>query len=61
MKKVTKLKIILTAKGLTQQDLAELTELPISHINRICMGKDLRLSTAKRIAYCLKKTLDEVF
>ncbi len=61
MKRVTKLKIILTAKGLTQHDLSDITGLPISHINRICLGKDLKISTAKKIAYALNKTLDQVF
>lgn len=62
-KKRTRLKRILGYKGLTQRDLAEMTGIQMYKISQLCTGKniDIYLSNAKKIAYALGLTLDDVF
>lgn len=63
MKKRTRLKKILDYKGLTQRELSEMTGIQMYKISQLCTGKkiDIYLSNAKKIAYSLGLTLDDVF
>lgn len=45
-------------KGMTQEDLKDITGYSQSHISQIANGKDLLLSTAQEIALAVGKKVD---
>ena len=61
--KKTRLKKILRYKGITQKELSEMTGIGVDKISNLCSGKqtNLHLTSAKKIAYSLGLTLDDVF
>ena len=63
MKKITKLKRILFEKGVTQKDLADITNMENCQISNIVSGnqKNIMLDSAKKIAKALGVTLDDAF
>ncbi len=63
MKKLTKLRMILFEKNISQKELAELTNMECCQISKIVSGtqKTLMLDSAKKIAKALGVTVDEAF
>lgn len=63
MKKLTKLRMILFEKNISQKELAELTNMEYCQISKIVSGtqKTLMLDSAKKIAKALGVTVDEAF
>jgi transcriptional regulator with XRE-family HTH domain len=63
IKKKTRLKKILMYKGITQKELSDMTGIKTYKISALCIGKtnNLYLTNAKKIAYALGLTLDDVF
>ena len=61
--KITRLRVLLAKKGITQKQLAEMSGLETYQVSQVCSGKktNIMLDTAKRIAYSLDVTLDEAF
>jgi transcriptional regulator with XRE-family HTH domain len=62
-KKITRLKIILMQRGLSQTDFAKMVGMHNYEISNLCSGKkvNLFLETAKKISNALNLTLDDVF
>ena len=60
---MTRLKIILYEKRMSQKQLAKLSDVKEYKISLLCSGKsnDLFLSTAKRICEVLQVSLDDAF
>jgi transcriptional regulator with XRE-family HTH domain len=50
-------------KGITQKELSDMTGIKTYKISALCIGKtnNLYLTNAKKIAYALGLTLDDVF
>lgn len=61
--KITRLRVLLAKKGISQKELAEMSGLETYQVSQICSGKktNITLTTAKRIAYSLDVSLDEAF
>lgn len=61
--KLTRLKIVLLEKGITQKELTQRADLEFSQVSRIVSGKqeNLLMSNAKKICKALGCTLDEAF
>ena len=59
----TKLRACITERGLTQEQVAKLSNVEIYQISKLASGvsRDCLLSTAKKICNALNKTLDEAF
>lgn len=62
-RRVTKLKKLLTEKGISQIQLARKTGMPKCQISKLCTGEqvDILLSTALRICNALNCHFDEAF
>lgn len=63
-KKITpRLKIILSTRGLSQREFAEMVDMEVYQISNICSGRrsNILLTNAKKIASALQLSLDEVF
>jgi DNA-binding Xre family transcriptional regulator len=60
---MTRLKMILLEKKMSQKELAKLSDIGEYRISLLCNGiaKDLRISTAKRICEVLQVSLDDAF
>ena len=60
---MTRLKMILLDKKMSQKELAKLSDVEEYKISLLCSGKsnDLLLSTAKRICDVLQVNLDDAF
>lgn len=61
--KITRLRLVLAQKGVSQRQLAEMSKVDAYKISQICSGKNtnVMLETAKRICFTLGCTLDEAF
>ena len=60
---MTLLKMILLDKGMTQKELAKLSDIEEYKISLLCTGKakDVLISSANRICKILNVSLDEAF
>ena len=60
---MTRLKLILLEKKMSQKELAKLSDVKEYKISLLCSGKsnDLLLSTARRICDVLQVSLEDVF
>jgi DNA-binding Xre family transcriptional regulator len=60
---MTRLKMILLDKKMSQKELAKLSDVEEYKISLLCRGiaKDIRLSTALRICQILQVSLDDAF
>jgi transcriptional regulator with XRE-family HTH domain len=58
-----KIKIILKSKGMSQQELASLSGIQISHLSKIILGKRMCVSLpiAFKIAIALKEPIEDIF
>ena len=61
--KITRLRLILAKRGLTQSELSEMADVEKYQVSLLCSGRrsNVMLSTAKKIAVALDVTLDEAF
>tara|TARA_B110000285_G_C14770839_1_gene443919 strand:+ start:143 stop:343 length:201 start_codon:yes stop_codon:yes gene_type:complete len=60
---MTRLKLVLSKKKMTQKELADLSDIGEYKISLLCSGKadNVQLITCKRICVALNCSLDEVF
>lgn len=60
---VSKLRIILVKRGISQKELSELTGIAYYTISNLCSGKktNIHLDNARKIASALGLTLNDVF
>lgn len=60
---MTRLKLILTKRKMTQKELAEKSDIGEYKISLLCSGKinNVQLDTCKRICIALQCSLDEAF
>lgn len=58
-----RIKVILEEIGMSQQELADTTQLNASHLSKIILGKRrcISLPIAFKISNALNKTIEEVF
>jgi transcriptional regulator with XRE-family HTH domain len=58
-----RIKVILEQIGMTQQELADMTQLNASHLSKIILGKRrcISLPIAFKISNALGKTVEQVF
>lgn len=56
-----RLEQIMKEKGLTQKQLGEILNMNQSNISRIINGKDINLSTAKRISKTLGYSIEYIW
>ena len=61
MKRNIKLENMIKARGLKKNSLAEKTGLTKPAITLICQGRDLKVSSAKKICKVLDCKIDDVF
>jgi transcriptional regulator with XRE-family HTH domain len=61
--KPTRLRVILATRGLKQKDLANMANLELYQVSKICSGltKNIMLDTAKKISKALGVTIEEAF
>ena len=59
----TKLRTCIIESGLSQEQVAKLSDVEIYQVSRLASGvaKDCLLSTAKKICNSINRTLDEAF
>ena len=62
-KRVPRLKVILTERGLSQRQFADMVNMEVYQISNLCSGRknNILLTNAKKIASALQLTLDDVF
>lgn len=60
---VSKLRLMLVKRGITQKELSELSGVAYYTISNLCTGKktNIHLDNAKKIANCLGVTLNDLF
>lgn len=60
---VTKLRILLVKRNITQTELSAMTGIAYYTISHLCSGKktNIQMDNAKKIAYALGVTLDDIF